>query len=61
MKVAVIGTGTMGSAHDVKEVTDLLSIDNVLEFCHDNMGASNTWGRERSSKRAYFSKMAMLK
>ena len=48
----------MGSAHDVKEVTDLLSIDNVLEFCHDNMGASNTWGRERSSKRAYFSKMA---
>lgn len=48
----------MGSAHDVKEVTDLLSIDNVLEFSHDDMGASNTWGRERSSKRAYFSKMA---
>ena len=48
----------MGSAHDVKEVTDLLSIDNVLEFSHDCMGASSTWGRERSSKRAYFSKMA---
>lgn len=48
----------MGSAHDVKEVTDLLSIDNVVEFSHDNMGALNTWGRERSSKRVYFSKMA---
>lgn len=48
----------MGSAHNVKEVTDLLSIDNVLEFSHDDMGAGNTWGRERSSKRAYFSKMA---
>ena len=48
----------MGSAHDVKEVTDLLSIDNVMEFSHDDMGASNTWGRERSSKRAYFCKMA---
>lgn len=48
----------MGSAHNVKEVTDLLSIDNVVEFSHDMTGAQNTWGRERSSKRAFFSKMA---
>ena len=48
----------MGSAHDVKEVTDLLAIDNVVEFSHDITGASNSWGRERSSKKAYFSRMA---
>lgn len=47
----------MGSAHDVKEVTDLLSIDNVVEFSHDNLGAGSTWGRERSSRRAYYQKM----
>ena len=47
----------MGSAHNVKEVTDLLAIDNVVEFSHDMTGATNTWGRERSSKRAYFQKM----
>ena len=49
----------MGSAHDVKEVTDLLSIDNVMEFSHDMTGASSTWGRDRSSKREYFRKMNM--
>lgn len=48
----------MGSAHDVKEVTDLLSIDNVVEFSHDQLGAGNTWGRERSSRRAYYQKMS---
>lgn len=47
----------MGSAHNVKEVTDLLSIENVVEFCHNNLGAGSTWGRERSSRRAYYAKM----
>lgn len=47
----------MGSAHNVKEVTDLLSIENVVEFSHDDLGAGSTWGRERSSSRAYYQKM----
>lgn len=47
----------MGSAHNVKEVTDLLSIENVVEFSHSDLGAGNTWGRERSSRRAYYKKM----
>ena len=47
----------MGSAHNVKEVTDLLSIENVVEFSHDDLGAGSTWGRERSSRRAYYEKM----
>lgn len=47
----------MGSAHNVKEVTDLLSIENVVEFSHNNLGAGSTWGRERSSRRAYYAKM----
>lgn len=47
----------MGSAHDVKEVTDLLAIENVVEFSHDRMGAGSTWERERSSRRAYYQKM----
>lgn len=50
----------MGSAHDVKEVTDLLSIENVVEFSHDNLGAGSTWRRERSSRRAYYEKMNLL-
>ena len=50
----------MGSAHNVKEVTDLLSIENVVEFSHDNLGAGSTWGRERSSRRAYYEKMNMM-
>lgn len=50
----------MGSAHDVKEVTQLLSIENVMEFDHDAMGVNNTWARERSSRRAYYKKMASL-
>ena len=48
----------MGSAHNVKEVTDLLSIENVVEFAHDQLGARNTWGRERSSRRSYYQKMS---
>lgn len=47
----------MGSEHDVKHVSDLLSIDNVMEFSHDDLGAGNTWGRERSSRQAYYEKM----
>ena len=35
----------MGSAHNVKEVSDLLSIEHVLEFSHDQQGTSSTWGR----------------
>jgi hypothetical protein len=50
----------MGSAHNVKEVTDLLSIENVVEFSHDDFGADNTWHRERSSRRAYYRKMNMM-
>ena len=51
----------MGSAHDVKDVADLLSIDNFMEFSHDIMGASNTWGREMSSKRCFLGKISRLK
>lgn len=47
----------MGSAHNVKEVTDLLSIENSVEFSHDMTGASHTWERERSSRRAYYDRM----
>lgn len=47
----------MGSAHKVKKVTDLLSIENVVEFSHDNRGAGNTWERERSSRHAYYEKI----
>jgi len=50
----------MGSAHNVKEVTDLLSIDNVIEFSHDDLGAGNTWRRESSSKMAYYDKVDKL-
>lgn len=47
----------MGSAHDVVTVTTTLSIDNVVEFSHDSIGALNTWSRERSSRRAYYNKI----
>lgn len=50
----------MGSAHNVKEVTDLLSIENVVEFSHDSVGAGNTWARESSSRKAYYEKMNMM-
>lgn len=48
----------MGSAHDVKSVTDLLSIKNVIEFSHDVRGTSNTWDREMSSKMNYYERMS---
>ena len=47
----------MGSAHNVKEVTDLLHIENTVEFSHDDTGTDSTWRRERSAKRAYYEKM----
>lgn len=50
----------MGSEHNVKEVTDLLSIENVVEFSHDDLGTDSTWIRERSSRRAYYEKMNMM-
>ena len=50
----------MGAAHNVKEVTDLLNIDNVIEFSHDNIGSGNTWKHEGSSRRAYYEKMSMM-
>ena len=50
----------MGSAHNVKEVSDLLSIENVVEFSHDDQGVDNTWARERSSRKAYYQKMNLM-
>ena len=50
----------MGSAHDVKEVTEMLSIENVVEFTHDTKGACNTWVRERSSRSEYYRKMNVM-
>ncbi len=47
----------MGSCHDVVEVTMKLSIDHVMAFDHDTVGASNTWHRDSSSKRAYYERM----
>ena len=47
----------MGSCHDVVEVTMKLAIDHVMEFAHDAVGASNTWQRDSSSKRAYYERM----
>ena len=47
----------MGSAHNVKEVSNLLSIENVVEFSHDKQGAENTWDRESASRREYYMKM----
>ena len=47
----------MGSCHDVVEVTRRLSIDHVMQFDHDDLGASNTWHRDSSSKFAHFRRM----
>mgnify|MGYP002854188476 FL=1 len=51
----------MGSAHDVKSVTDLLHIDNVVEFDHDNLGAESTWARESTSRFSLYRKMNKFK
>lgn len=50
----------MGSAHNVKEVTDLLLIENVVEFSHDVEGTRSTWARESSSRRSYFQRFECL-
>lgn len=47
----------MGSAHDVKDVADLLSINNFVEFSHNDKGTCRSWDREMSSRSAYFAKM----
>lgn len=47
----------MGSAHDVKQVSFNLSINNVIEFSHDAAGAINTWAHESSAKHNYYRKM----
>lgn len=47
----------MGSAHDVKSVSDLLSIDHVMEFDHDERGTRNSWRRESSARHSFFAKM----
>lgn len=47
----------MGSAHDVKSVCVELSIDNVVEFSHDEAGTDETWRKERMSKKRMFEKM----
>ena len=41
----------------MKVVTDLLSIDNVMEFDHGVTGALNTWERERGSRYDYYRKL----
>lgn len=50
----------MGSAHNVKDVSDLLSIENYIEFSHDNMGTSSSWAHERSSRHSLYHKMDMM-
>ena len=50
----------MGSAHDVKDVTELLSIDNFVEFSHDIKGSVNSWARESSARRNYYSKLNFM-
>lgn len=50
----------MGSDHDVKKVKDMLSIDNAMEFSHDNLGAGNMWRRERFSRHSFSAKLDAL-
>ena len=50
----------MGSAHHVKDVADLLSIDNYVEFSHNDMGTSSSWAHERSSRHSLYHKMDMM-
>lgn len=47
----------MGSAHDVKSVTVELSIDNFIEFSHDELGMDSSWARESSAKQNYYRRM----
>lgn len=50
----------MGSAHDVKSVSDLLSIDHAMEFAHDKSAEGASWARECGARRGYYSKMNTL-
>ena len=50
----------MGSAHDVKSVSDLLAIDNYVEFSHDIVGTRSSWGYEHSSRHTLYHKLHMM-
>ena len=50
----------MGSAHDVKSVSDLLAIDNYVEFSHDIVGTRSSWGLEHSSRHTLYHKLDMM-
>ena len=50
----------LGSAHDVKSVSDLLAIDNYVEFSHDIVGTRSSWGFERSSRHTLYHKLHMM-
>lgn len=50
----------MGSCHNVKDVTDLLNIDNAIEFRHDSRGTKSSWDLHMSSQTAYYQKMDKL-
>ena len=47
----------MGSCHDVVEVTRNLHIEHVIAFDHDDLGASSSWHRDNSSKRAFYDRL----
>lgn len=48
----------MGSAHNVKDVTQLLSIEHAVEFDHSDRGTGSSWGYESGNRRAYYRKMS---
>lgn len=48
----------MGSTHDVKTVTQVLHIENVIEFSHDDIGTRNSWARESSAKMEMYRQMS---
>lgn len=50
----------MGSDHDVKEVTDLLAIENSITFSHDEASTYSLWANERSSRMAHYRKLQFL-
>ena len=47
----------MGSDHDVQRAASSISVDNVVEFSHTNLGTSSTWEREQSSRQSYYEKI----
>ena len=50
----------LGSAHDVKSVSDLLAIDNYVEFSHDIVGTRSSWAYEHSSRHTLYHKLHMM-